>query len=99
MISKEDVRALADLARLALSDAEIERLQEDISNILDYVGQVNTMPTDSTQKAALLHNVMRDDVPYTPSHPLAEKQDALIEAFPQHKDRYAVVRRIIPKHE
>jgi len=36
MISKEKVKYIAKLARLALSEKEIERYQNDLSKILEY---------------------------------------------------------------
>ncbi|MDP2664107.1 MAG: Asp-tRNA(Asn)/Glu-tRNA(Gln) amidotransferase subunit GatC, partial [bacterium] len=37
MISKEEVKHIAKLARLGLSDKEIGKFQKDLSSILDYV--------------------------------------------------------------
>ena len=44
MISREEITALAELARLQLTEEESTGLQKDISNILDYVGQLSSTP-------------------------------------------------------
>ena len=65
MLSKEQVLKIADLARLALTDDEVERYQQELSAILEYVEQLNELDTDqvepTTQVTGLL-NVVRDDV-------------------------------------
>lgn len=64
MLSKEQVLKIADLARLALTDDEVERYQQELSAILEYVVQLNELDTDqvepTTQVTGLL-NVVRDD--------------------------------------
>ena len=99
MISLDDIRNLATLARLKLSTQEEEGLQKDISNILDYVGQVSSVPMpDKKEDAGLLHNVMREDIPRG-SGTLAGKEEALIKAFPKSENNYNIVRKIIQKDE
>ena len=99
MISLEEIRNLAALARLKLSGAEEESLQKDISSILDYVGQVSQVPLpERKQDAGLWHNVMRPDAPRD-GGALAGKEGALIAAFPKSEQGYNVVRKIIQKDE
>lgn len=98
---------MAELARLKLSDAEVESLQKDISNILEYVGQVGAV---SVQNAAgekpALRNVMRDDLPAQAGMPamVLGKREVLVDAFPQKEKApqggfFNVVRKIIQKDE
>jgi aspartyl-tRNA(Asn)/glutamyl-tRNA(Gln) amidotransferase subunit C len=64
-ISRDDVLHLAQLSRLELDDAEIDGLQTDISNILGYVEQLNSLDTtgvEPTYQVTGLSNVWRDDV-------------------------------------
>ncbi|MDB5225211.1 MAG: glutamyl-tRNA(Gln) and/or aspartyl-tRNA(Asn) amidotransferase subunit [Candidatus Adlerbacteria bacterium] len=99
MISLEDIQKLALLARLKLSPQEEESLQKDISNILDYVGQVSAVPMpEIKQDAGLWHNIMREDIPRE-GGVMLEKGPALIEAFPKSENGYNVVRKIIQKDE
>jgi Asp-tRNA(Asn)/Glu-tRNA(Gln) amidotransferase C subunit len=50
MISKEEIQNLAGLARLELTEEETAGLQKDISNILDYVGQLSSTPEKAADK-------------------------------------------------
>ncbi len=99
MISREEVLKLAELSRLQVADGEVEGLQKDISNILEYVGQVSKVDAGKIKEAGLTRNVMREDVPYAQDALPAGKQDVLVEAFPVHDRRYNVVRKIIQKDE
>ena len=104
MISKEEVLNLATLARLKLSETEVESLQKDISNILDYVGQVSAVsgqgPTlDQGSSRSDLKNVMREDVPREADDALAGKEEVLRAAFPKREGGFNVVRKIIQKDE
>ena len=100
MISKEEVLNLAELARLKLSDTEVESLQKDISNILEYVGQVSAVSArNSTEEKPTLRNVMREDTPRTKDDLIANKEESLRAAFPKREGQYNVVRKIIQKDE
>lgn len=94
MISLEDVRNLASLARLKLAPGEEEALQKDISSILDYVGQVSAASAPTPEVPAL-RNVLRED---TPGQTLGVR-DELVAAFPTREGDYNVVRKILPKDE
>ncbi|MBP7770820.1 MAG: Asp-tRNA(Asn)/Glu-tRNA(Gln) amidotransferase subunit GatC [Candidatus Pacebacteria bacterium] len=97
MISLEDIQNLARLARLKISPQEEESLQKDISNILDYVGQVSSVPMpEKKEDAGLLHNVMREDALRTDAT-LAGREEALVRAFPASENNYNVVRKIVQK--
>ena len=108
MISREEVLQFAELARLKLSDKEVAGLQKDISNILEYVGQISSVaPKGNTStKAEELplgvspfgsRNVMREDVPRAEGDTMGSKEEALRAAFPKKENNYNVVRKIIQK--
>lgn len=63
-ISKEDVQKVAKLARLQLSDSEIEQFTGQLGAILEYVQKMNELDTDSVEPLAHclpVHNVFRSD--------------------------------------
>jgi aspartyl-tRNA(Asn)/glutamyl-tRNA(Gln) amidotransferase subunit C len=65
-ITPDDVRKVAKLARLALDDAQLDRLTGQLESILGYVkkiGQVDVAGVEPLAHALPLHNVLRDDVP------------------------------------
>jgi len=99
VISKEDIQKLAELSRIKLTEAETESLQKDISNILDYVGQVSAIEGSADKNVPLNHNVMRDDVPYEEGSALKDARNAIVDAFPKKEKDYNSVRKIIQKDE
>ena len=65
MITREDVEHVAALARLGLTDEEIDLMQGQLNRILEAVGQLQAVDTSSvgpTAQVIALENVMRDDV-------------------------------------
>jgi aspartyl-tRNA(Asn)/glutamyl-tRNA(Gln) amidotransferase subunit C len=65
-ISREDVLHVADLARLALTDAEIERLGDQLNAILEAVGKVSELDlsgVEPTSHPLELVNVWAGDAP------------------------------------
>ena len=59
-----DIRYVADLARIALTDDEVDRFQNQLDDILTYVGQLGELNVDQiepTAHAAPRANVMRKD--------------------------------------
>lgn len=76
-IDEKQVRHIAHLARLKLSDAEVTRFGEQLSGILEYVeklGEVDTDGIEPTAHALPVNNVFRNDVPapsYSPDQALA----------------------------
>ncbi len=64
MIDAEQVRHVAALARLALSDAEVERLQQQLGQILEAFEALNELDVGQispTAQVVPLTNVERDD--------------------------------------
>lgn len=81
-ISRADVEHVSRLARLALSDDELDALTHDMAAILDYVEQLNTLDTDDilpTSHAVPMENAFRADVikaGLTPEEALSNAPDA-----------------------
>jgi aspartyl-tRNA(Asn)/glutamyl-tRNA(Gln) amidotransferase subunit C len=73
-ITRDEVLHVAALARLALTDEEVERLTEQLGAILDAVGKVSELDladVPPTSHPLELVNVLDEDVP-RPSLPLAD---------------------------
>lgn len=65
MISTDDVKHVAKLARLELTDEEIKKYSEQLGDILKYVEQMNEVDTTGVEPMPHpipIYNVMRDDV-------------------------------------
>ena len=64
MIFLEEVKHIADLARVEFSSQELERLQKELSLILDYIDklkEVDIKGIEPMSHSALLKNVFRKD--------------------------------------
>ena len=65
-LSADEVRKVADLARLELSDADVAEMAPQLSAIVDYINQLQRVNTDGVEPLAHaldLHDVFREDVP------------------------------------
>jgi aspartyl-tRNA(Asn)/glutamyl-tRNA(Gln) amidotransferase subunit C len=63
-VSTEQVRHIAKLARIAMSDEEIERLAPELNNILGWVEQLGEVDTDGVEPLATVIDLklrLRDD--------------------------------------
>jgi aspartyl-tRNA(Asn)/glutamyl-tRNA(Gln) amidotransferase subunit C len=61
-----DVRYVANLARIELTDEEVSRFQNQLSNVLEYVEQLKSIDVSGVDAAAHAHpvfNVFREDEP------------------------------------
>jgi aspartyl-tRNA(Asn)/glutamyl-tRNA(Gln) amidotransferase subunit C len=70
-ISREEVLHIARLARVALSEEEVDRFSEQLSNLLEHfevLQQVDTENVPPTAQSVALHDVMREDK-VRPSYP------------------------------
>jgi aspartyl-tRNA(Asn)/glutamyl-tRNA(Gln) amidotransferase subunit C len=92
-ITAEDVRKVARLARLALTDAEVEKFAHQLGDVLKYVDLLGEVATDDVAPMAHpveMANVFRADEPQS-SLP---REAALVNA-PQQDGRYFLVPPIL----
>lgn len=64
-LTKEDVKHVADLARLAITEEEAEKFAEQLVKITDFAEQLNELDTtnvEPTTHVVPLVNVFREDV-------------------------------------
>lgn len=63
-LSREEVLHIAQLARLGLTETDVDRLREQLSNILENfeeLQQIDTTNVPPTAQSISLHNVMSAD--------------------------------------
>jgi aspartyl-tRNA(Asn)/glutamyl-tRNA(Gln) amidotransferase subunit C len=63
-LTRVQVQHIAELAKLKLSDDEIDRMTQQLSAILDHAARLQTLNTEAippTASVLPLQNVMRDD--------------------------------------
>ena len=90
-ITRDEVARLADLARIDLSDAELDHLAPQLSVILDSVAAIQGVAGDDvppTSHALPLTNVFREDVVV----PGLSAEEALAGAPATEQQRFAVPR-------
>lgn len=96
MISKEDIKKLADLARIEIKEEEMESLALEIEAILGYVGQVKSVVGFHSDKGGIeiggIHNVLREDANPTESGTYSKE---LIAEFPESENNYLKVKKIL----
>jgi len=95
MISKEEIKKLADLARIEVADEEQEKLALEMDAILGYVGQIKEIAGDIEKEkidAESLRNVLRADE--NPTEPGTYSQE-LIAEFPDSENDYLKVKKIL----
>ena len=93
-LSKEDILKLAFLARLKLSDHEVEKYQKELSSILEYAQQLDSVDVsglEPTYQVTGLTNVARQDevIDYGIS------TEDLLSNVPAREGAYIKVRRMI----
>lgn len=92
-ISKEDVLKVAQLARLELSDKEVEKYQKELSAILGYIdvlNKVDVSQVEPTAQVAGLTNVYRNDK----KNPSLDRE-AVLKNAPKKQDGYFKVRAVL----
>jgi aspartyl-tRNA(Asn)/glutamyl-tRNA(Gln) amidotransferase subunit C len=92
-LTPEQVRHIARLARLGLTDADVEKFSGQLSEILDYFDRLKAVDTESVPPTAYpldLHNVMRDD---EPEPPLSAEE--VLRNAPDRHGEYFRVRRVL----
>ncbi len=93
MSDKIDIRYVAKLARIALTDDEVARFSDQLSDLLDHVNVLSELDTASVPATAQVvesRNVEREDVP----GPCLDRETVLSMA-PQRQGAFFRVPRII----
>ncbi len=93
-LMRDDVLKLARLARLHLSDAEIEQFTKEISDILRYIEQLQSVDLSNyppTYQVSGLTNVMRPDE----VHDYGPTSEKLLENAPATENGHIKVKRIL----
>lgn len=92
-LTSDEVKHVAHLARLGMSDNETELMRDQLSNILEQfksLEQVDTENIEPTGHSANLQSVMRDDT-VEPSRPKKE----ILKNAPQIEDEFIRIRAVL----
>ena len=92
-VTRDDVKHIALLARLGLTDKDIELFQAQLSVILDnfeILNQVDTSDVEPTSHSIIIENVFREDN----AQPSCDVKDVLANA-PQQDENYFKVQAVL----
>ncbi|MGM9924873.1 MAG: Asp-tRNA(Asn)/Glu-tRNA(Gln) amidotransferase subunit GatC [Bacillus sp. (in: firmicutes)] len=92
-ISAEEVKHVANLARLAVTEEEVEKMTKELDAIITFAEQLNELDTTGvkpTSRVVDMVNVLREDVA-KPGLPIED----VMKNAPEHRDGLIVVPSII----
>ena len=92
-LTNEQVRHVAKLARLRLTDAQVEQYRTQLSSVLEYVAKLNELNVDEVEPMAHptdLVNRLDDDVPQS----VLTLEQVLMNA-PAVEDRFLAVPKVL----
>jgi aspartyl-tRNA(Asn)/glutamyl-tRNA(Gln) amidotransferase subunit C len=93
MISKDEVKHIAGLARIGITEKEVEKFSTDLSAVLDWIVQLEKVDVTGVLPTAHItgmDNISREDRIYE----FGEKEK-IIELFPEKKNGYDKVRSVL----
>src|SRR3990167_2135417 len=91
---KMDIAALARLARLEVSDAELKKLETEIPDILAFVETIQKADVPTEAKTDGLRNVMRAD---ENPHDSGKYTKTLLDAAPAREGNRVAVKQVISR--
>lgn len=93
MITNDDVKNLAELARIDIPEGEIENLRKDMEGVLAYVSEIQKVAGDKGEKEVLEHrNVFRED---GEPHEKGLYTKGVLENAPETEGDYIKVKKIL----
>jgi len=98
-MKSEDIKKLADLARIDMSENEMQEIAKSFDSILAYVGQVQEVSKLNDQKSLeknaddyFLNNVMRED---NVTNKSGEYTDKILKQAPDTEGGFLKVKQIL----
>ncbi len=94
-MKREDIAHLAILARIELSEQELQNLEGELSSIMSYVSVISQMASDDADITPVLgarHNIFRAD---EVTNEADEYTADLLAQMPRTEGRYMKVKKIL----
>ncbi len=89
----EDIKKLAELARLDMAEEEIANLANEFDSVIAYVGQIQEASTNLDHDAQYVQiNVVREDIVTNNEGEYTEK---IVAEMPDTKDGYLKVKQVL----
>jgi aspartyl-tRNA(Asn)/glutamyl-tRNA(Gln) amidotransferase subunit C len=95
VLTKDEVKNIASLARIGIEDKEIEDYQKNLSEILDYFKELEELDTNSIEPIG--HITGRSDVSRKDERgEVAQKErEDILNNAPERKDNYVKVKSVL----
>lgn len=93
MLSKDEVKHIAELARIGVNEKEVEKLTTDLSAVLDWMKELETADVAGVSPTARVNeteNISREDWVH-----VFESREKIVELFPEKKNGYDKVRSVL----
>ncbi|MDZ7798033.1 MAG: Asp-tRNA(Asn)/Glu-tRNA(Gln) amidotransferase subunit GatC [Patescibacteria group bacterium] len=91
-ISKKEVKHIASLARLDLTEPEKNKFSQELTSVIDYIDQLKKIKTKKTkplyQTGVSANNTARDRVNQS------SNQDNIKKEFPEEEDDYLKINKV-----
>lgn len=91
-ITKEEVKKLADLSRIDMTEEESQSMTGEIDSILGYVSVVQKFTGGIEREIPKLRNIMRGDVS---TNKEGEYTESLLKNAPKREGDYLAVKKIL----
>lgn len=96
-MKREDIAHLATLARLELSEAELQSFEGELSSIMSYVSVISDIASETASpEVGVRHNIFRTDII---TNEADEYTNELLAEMPQSQGRYLKVKKILGASE
>jgi aspartyl-tRNA(Asn)/glutamyl-tRNA(Gln) amidotransferase subunit C len=92
-VDRDTVKRIAHLARIAVSDADVEALKSELSTILGFVEQLNEVDVSGVEPMTSVVDMgmkQRSDIVTT-----GDQADAIVANAPAGEDQFFVVPKVV----
>ena len=93
MINKKEVKHIAALARIGVSEKEEEKFSQDLSAVLEWIDQLKEVDVASVEPTA--HITGMDDITREDRADIFLETEKIINLFPEKKERYDKVKAVL----
>ncbi len=94
MLSTEEVRHIALLARIGLSDTEVESFRKDLSGVLDFFHELGELPISETGESSVVPIKENDTRPDRVEGFGSDGKKRIMEGVPVKQGGYVKVRSV-----
>jgi len=95
-ITSDEIKKLAALSKLAIADDEMDKYSQDLSDILDYVSQLENVDTRNVEPLLNVLDQVNDSKPDEPQPSITQK--LALKNAPKENDEFFQVPEVIKKN-